>query len=372
MRIGYFYRDLLSPGGMPREIIKLATLQAEQGNKIYAYCYGEEVKSNDDNLHVTCFRRPKSFIGIAPELKKILENNEHNIDVLIIIGGHITCNFKVGRACMVGSIPYVVSPGAAYNPYLLTKRRVLTKIIWRMFFESKLLENAIAVRSYSQTNTQHIQAYFKHESIFILREGVFLEDIPSDVTAGKFPSGRINLLYLGRIDVKGKGIDQLCKAIRLSGIKHSNVTLHFVGPIEVCDEHIFRDLIQGISSDLVKYHGAINGAEKFSVIKSADLFVYPSRHEGIPRSLREALAMGVPVLVTPDTNMAEDVEKFGAGYVVDCNAQSISNAIEKFIANPNKGELKSNALSLVQNRYDWKDISQDFTETLKSILQIAT
>jgi glycosyltransferase involved in cell wall biosynthesis len=369
MRIGYFYRDLLSPGGMPREIIKLATLQAGQGNKIYAYCYGEEVKSNDDNLYVTSFKRPKSFIGIAPELKKILENNEHDIDVLVIIGGHITCNYMVGRACKFGSIPYVVSPGAAYNPYLLTKRRVLTKIIWRMFFESKLLANAIAVRSYSKTNSKHIQAYFKHENIFILREGVFTDDIPNVVTANHFPPDRVNLLYLGRVDVIGKGIDQLCEAMRLVGAKHSNVTLHIVGPIEVGDELAFKELMQDISPDIIKYHGAINGPEKFSVINSADLFVYPSRHEGIPRSLREVLAIGVPVLVTPDTNMAEDVEEFGAGYAVDCSAQSIAQTIEQFLGNSNRNGLREGALALVSTRYDWDSIAREFETILKAIVK---
>lgn len=356
MKIGFFYRDYLKPGGMPQETRYLAEALSRRGHDVIVFGYGNApVRSAVNGVKCKVFRHPRLVTSVAPNLRHLLRSNQDRLDVLFLIGGHIPENFGVSRAALRAGVPYIISVGEAYNPYNLEKGS-LKKRLWKRLFELRILRESLAVRCYSRENIKQLDAYLPGLESFILREGIHTFKVPAP-ESGVYDNRDTNLLFLGRVSIWKKGIDQLIEAVALVHSKHSRLRLHIVGPIENADRSWFRRLCQLLPDEVLRYHGAIYSAQKYAYLAGADLFVHPSRHEGIPRSIREAMAVGSPLVVSRETNVAEDVERYEAGFVVAPNSQSIAAGIEAFLDRPEREALRMNVLRMARELYDWDVIA---------------
>lgn len=362
MRIGFFYRDYGKPGGMPRETRYLAEALARRGHGVFVYFYDDQPSDQKvAGVEARAYRRPPKPLSTDKDLHTLLRSNGDELEVLFMIGGHVPENFGVSRASKEGRIPYIISIGEAYNPFNLA-RRTARKKIWKLF-EASVLRNALAIRCYSHENVRQLEAYLPNLESFILREGIHPFDLPEEEGV-PYDRRFTNLLFLGRVSVAKKGIDQLIKAVATLSPRHPELRLHIVGPIENHDRSRFRDLCKSVPDEVLHYHEPIYDARKYAYLAGADLFVHPSRHEGIPRSIREAMGVGTPLVVTPETNVAEDIERYEAGFVVKCEAESIAAAIEAFIEHPDRNRLRDNALRMARELYDWDVIASELDKQL--------
>jgi glycosyltransferase involved in cell wall biosynthesis len=120
------------------------------------------------------------------------------------------------------------------------------------------------------------------------------------------------LLFVGRLDVFHKGLDQLVSALATAPGWHAAL----VGSdVRGGQQTIMRSAQErGIGSRLTCV-GPLHGERLEETFAAADLFVLPSRWEGLPMSLLEALSHGLPALVTPPVEQALGVAAAGAGWV---------------------------------------------------------
>jgi glycosyltransferase involved in cell wall biosynthesis len=364
MKIVFFYRDLLSTGGMPREIrIFMGTLE-KQGHRVRGIGFDSAKSIPADEIGSSAvFRSPRFLLTLSRRTKDFLRSLKDCgcIDFMVIIGGHIISNYPVCRWCHRENIPFIFSPGAAYSPVLLKRRKRILKLAWRPF-ELRILRWASIIRAYSFPHIGQIRRFCHLEKYIIVREGVDREIIPRNVAPLDFPKGITNVLFLGRIDLWGKGIEEIIGSVRIIDAKGYPILLHLVGPESPTEGSRLRIILQTLPQGAYRVYGPVYGPERFGYYKGADLFIYPSRHEGIPRSVREALAMGLPVVVTPETNMADEVSESGAGFRTGCSAAEIAEAIERFIRLPPEEKLamKSRAEELAGAAYEWPAICDRF------------
>jgi glycosyltransferase involved in cell wall biosynthesis len=80
-------------------------------------------------------------------------------------------------------------------------------------------------------------------------------------------------------------------------------------------------------STRVRFVGHVDGEEKRRVLAEADCFVLPSAHENFGLAVAEALAAGLPVIVTPGVALAPNVTAAGAGLVADATDDAVASAI---------------------------------------------
>ncbi|PNQ51070.1 hypothetical protein C1141_21380, partial [Vibrio agarivorans] len=97
-------------------------------------------------------------------------------------------------------------------------------------------------------------------------------------------------------------------------------------------------------NDRVFFHGTLSNLARDSVLSSYDALVLCSASEAMPLVISEALSLGLPVIITRSTNMAEYVERYRCGFVVD-EHQSLSDVILalKSLSDKEKNSMKHNA-----------------------------
>jgi glycosyltransferase involved in cell wall biosynthesis len=128
---------------------------------------------------------------------------------------------------------------------------------------------------------------------YIMTHGVYHEDAALSSARPNVPSA----VYLGRL-VPTKGVDDLLRAWRLVCDEIPNADLQIVGGGEDRYERSLRDLTSALGlSESVRFTGRVSDDAKRRALKSASIFVFPSKEEGWGIAIGEAMAYGLPCVV---------------------------------------------------------------------------
>lgn len=135
---------------------------------------------------------------------------------------------------------------------------------------------------------------FPKDKIYLF--GYFVEKIELNKNNfkqyNKCINNKFRLLFIGQL-IKRKGIDILLQA--LSGLKESNWFLDIIGDGKERKNIENLSKILNLSKRAI-FHGAKNNMETIELLKTADLFVLPSRFDGWGAVVNEALMCGTPVV----------------------------------------------------------------------------
>jgi len=109
--------------------------------------------------------------------------------------------------------------------------------------------------------------------------------------------------------------------------------------------------------DRVIFTGLVQGEEKVRLLHSADLFVLPSFSEGLPMSVLEALACGVPVVATRECNVG-DLMSDGAGWECSAAVDSLAEALGQALAatESERAGRGSTGRRAIEARYGWPSV----------------
>ena len=151
---------------------------------------------------------------------------------------------------------------------------------------------------------------------------------PSTVVSGLSSSSQrsmLRVLFLGQVNVR-KGIHYLMEAARL--LEHEKIHFDVVGPIGILPGAVAS------APRNMTFHGPVSRNCAAEWYWQADLFVLPTLSDGFALTQLEALAHGLPVIVTP--NCGRVVEEGKTGFVVPArDAQALADAIMRFVRNRN-------------------------------------
>ena len=149
----------------------------------------------------------------------------------------------------------------------------------------------------------------------------------------------------------------------IRALAHLPERVHFVvygtGP----DEDMLKELVSELGLDSrVHMRGHIDHADMPKYLKACDIFIRPSRSEGMGNSFVEAMAAGLPVIATQEGGIADflfdeqrDPDKGTTGWAVDMNApEQIAKAVTDIMSRPEKVlEVTARAKALAIEQYDW-------------------
>jgi len=159
-----------------------------------------------------------------------------------------------------------------------------------------------------------------------------------------------SILFLARIEIE-KGIYELLEAYRSVKKSYPWISLIIAGAGSETER--VKKLILEWTLEDVRLFGYLRGAVKAKIYSEADLYVLPSYTEGMPNSVLEAMAFGLPIITTPVGGLTDFFnESMGRFVEIRCIDQ-IRSAIEEFI--------KDNEINIKISRFNYDYSKKYFT-----------
>ncbi|MFC7058382.1 glycosyltransferase family 4 protein [Halovenus salina] len=174
-----------------------------------------------------------------------------------------------------------------------------------------------------------------------------------------------SVLFVGRL-VEGKNPQDAIETIATVRDEHPAATLYLVGdgPMRAELQSMVRERNL---SDAVEFLGQLEYDEMPPLFRSADVLLLPSRAEGFPRVVMEAMAAETPVVCTALDQVETAVD--GAGYTVPIgDTQQMATNISQLLADPKlRAECGSQGRCTVEERFAWSDTVSQTTTSLSKL-----
>lgn len=307
-------------------------------------------------------------------LARWLDSNVKTFDLLHIHAVFSHSSIAAALACRRYGIPYVLRPLGSLDPWSLNQKRLRKRLLWH-FGVKQMLRGAVALH-YTTAEERRLA----EDSLGLTRgvvvplavnEDLFKASAVPPCFRWRFPSLGADpyLLVLCRLHPK-KGLELLLEAFLalIEQMEFKRWRLVVAGQGEAGYVTSLQRLAQqGGGNGRILFTGWLEGAEKISALREAALVALPSHQENFGLSVVEALACGVPVLVSSHVNLAEQIQAAGAGWVVSLERAALEHALFEALREGGERARRGAAGRDFARGFSWPRIAADLVRLYGSV-----
>jgi glycosyltransferase involved in cell wall biosynthesis len=282
-----------------------------------------------------------------------------NIDQIDLMHLHVpfTAPFSIAaEMAMKRGVPFVATPHGLLDKWSMAQKS------WKKFPYYHFIEK----RHLLSARLLHVTSSLEERDVLRLGLGVPIENIPLSVADSNIFS-KIDmgielphLLFIGRLHPV-KSIPTILKAIKLLSDSGMDVVFDLAGSGTPSYEKYLRDLIKRdrIESRVI-WHGHVDLIKKQNLYKKCNMFVMPSFHENFGLAAAEAMAAGIPVILSDQVGLAPDVKKWEAGSIIPTdNAVALAHAVKDMLHGGRLDQMSVAAKRLIDCRFSQETFSKD-------------
>ena len=305
----------------------------------------------------------------SPQLKTYLRDTIVKYDLLHLHSIFLYPTNIAARIAKRNNVPYVLSPRGMLEKGLIDSKSSFIKKTWLTLIEKKTIENASLIHLTSDRESDELNRFnYTFPDRIVIPNGV--DAVLDEDHRKRSNSNRFQLLFIGRINWK-KQIDKI-----ILSLQHIDFDTDLI--IAGNDEEGYRSILDKLIADLklnasqkiqIKFIGEVNHEEKNQLYLNANVMLLPSQSENFGNTVIEAMAMGCPVIVTPQVGASHIVKRAQAGLITDGQPESIASCISQIKNNPGlAAQMSVNAVNEIRQNYLWGKIARRMTATYENVI----
>jgi glycosyltransferase involved in cell wall biosynthesis len=310
----------------------------------------------------------------SPELGMACYDKIKGFDIMHLTSFWCYPGIPAGKAARKYNKPYIMSTRGTLVPYCL-KQGMLKKKIYMSLFDRKNIEGASAIHYTTELEREETHQKNKlSKTSFIVPNPVPIDEVtklPDRSEAKRFfdlPEDSVVISYVGRLN-RRKALDILIEAfLKISKVLNKCFLL-LAGPDAGAEARLRKLVAQNKLDNLVKFTGYVNSEKRGLVLKASDLFwyaTYPGENFG--HSAVEAIAAGVPVILSEYVGISRDVIKDNTGIIVSHDPEEMAKKMfELFSNNERLKQMSENAKKSVL-KYDTDKIASLMLKAYEDVL----
>jgi glycosyltransferase involved in cell wall biosynthesis len=311
-------------------------------------------------------RQASEAYKFSAPLARWLKSHVRDFDVAHVHAVFSHSSIAAARACLNAGVPYVLRPLGTLDPWSLNRHRLRKQLLIR-FGAGRLLAGAAAMHYTTDDERRRAERGLP----WLPRAAVIPLGVNETLFAG---TTRTNaspyILALCRLDPK-KGVDLLIQAFHdvVAREAAGEWRLVIAGDGDAGYVSKLRDAASnGPARSRIAFEGWVTGDARLSVLRHAGLFVLPSSQENFGVAIVEALACGVPAIVSPEVNIATDIDASQAGWILPRERAALAEGLARVIADPTALAERRVRARAFADRYRWSRVGAALLKLYDDIL----
>lgn len=316
-------------------IVEVATLDAESASY-----------TKDFPMPLYCFGPSLGKYHYTPRLVPWLRSRLSDYDAIVVNGLWQYNSYGAYQALHDTALPYYIYPHGMLDPWF--KRayplKHIKKTLYWKFFQHRVIANARAVLFTCEEEMRLARNAFHP---YQCREIVvnYGTSAPKGDSAAqrelflqKFPQarGKRCILFISRIHEK-KGCDLLIRAFKRALDEHAGEKERFclimAGPDQTGWAATLKELAASLGvADKIVWTGMVSGDLKWGAFYASEVFALPSHQENFGIVVAEALACGLPVLISNQVNIWREIQQDDVGFVENDDQEGTDRLLQKWFA----------------------------------------
>jgi len=336
-----------------------------------------------DGVNVIYFPFVKTFEFIGQtgwqfswEMRNAIKDNIKNFDLTYIPA---IWNYPVAIAayyCRKYKKPYIIIPKGSLYPYTFNKKRWKKQLYYNLI-SKKDIKGASMLIYATKDEFEKVHSFLGLTNrSAIIPNGIDLLEFNNppqkEIFRKKYPflKDKEVILFLGRVNWK-KGLDILVRAFGKLARKRDDVCLLLVGP----NESGYIDKVKKwLKSEGVLnksfFTGLLKKEKKLEAFMGSDIFILSSYSENFGMAVIEAMACGLPVIISNQVGIYKEVGSAKAGLIINTDHNELYNAFIKLIDNKKESlEIGKRGRKLVEKYFDIDKVADKMIKAFEGIIK---
>lgn len=380
-----YYKPAYAFGGVVRSVEGMATALVARGHEVTVLttdAFDQKRRfdgARDETIDgVRVLRKPNVLpwlrgrlnLSTPRSLKRSADAIRPAFDVLHLHEFRTLENLLVTPVARRHEKPIALSPHGTLN---LSSGRGALKAGWDRLLSPAVAQRVNHVIALSQAERAEAEAIWRR---FGRRQTpTNFSVIPNGVELGAFDAPALavecraryglgaatTVLFMGRLQAR-KGVDRLIEAFKAARVEDSRLLI--VGP----DEGMLPALEALAGGDpRIAFTGYLDGDARLGALAASDIFALPATGEGQPMAALEAMAAGMPVLLSPGCNL-DEAAQYGAGFVVDATVEAFAEKLKLLLtAQVLRHDMGLRAGRLAEDRFSWRLVAERLEAVYQSL-----
>jgi len=364
-------------GGPPRSILGLCRALGDAGVDVEVFtttANGDEPLTPSPQGTVYDGVRVRYFPLAWPQrywraagLRSALKRAAAGADLIHVHGLWNMTSWAGVAAARAAGKPYVVSPRGMLQPEARQRHREMKSLaFWGI--ERANLRDAALLHATSALEGRELTQY--GPPVMLIPNGVTIQAAPAAAVerlrarAGLHTGDEV-VTFLGRLHPI-KRLDLLAEAFAIVHHARPNARLVIAGP----DEGGYRQDVEAMFAPVAsetRWLGALDDEAIAALLASTDVLAQCSDSESFGMSVAEALAAGVPVVVTKRSGWAE-VDAIGCGFSVAHEPVSIADGILRVLDHADRASLRARSSAWARKTFAWEVVGTSMRDAYAQVI----
>jgi glycosyltransferase involved in cell wall biosynthesis len=290
-----------------------------------------------------------------------LSSNIKNFDLAHIHAVFNHSSVSASQACRKAGVPYVIRPLGTLDPWSMTQKSLRKRLFWQ-FSGKAMLRGAAAVHYTSEVEKLSTERHLALHHGKVIALGIDANNANSNGRTFSEPY----VLVLSRLHPK-KALDVLIDAFQSLSNAEKFARWRLVIAGDGPSDYVSKLKAQVADTDRIVFTGWLDDDKKHAMLGGASLLALPSHQENFGLCVMEAMSHAVPVLVSPNVNLATEIVSANAGWISAIDKDALATRLAEALSDEDELMKRGRAGKQLSQKYSWENTATELIKLYDTI-----
>jgi glycosyltransferase involved in cell wall biosynthesis len=298
-----------------------------------------------------------------------------NIQHYALVHIHAVFNHSsvaAAHLCRKAGVPYIVRPLGTLEPWSMKQKSLRKRLFWPVSGKA-MLQGAAAVQYTTEAEKLSTEALFGLDRGRVVPLGIEPAKAATNGLAQHFPAlaEQPYVLVLSRLHPK-KGLDVLIDAffalVQSRQFANWRLVIAGDGPADYVLK-LKRQAAGHPHRERIAFTGWLDNEKKAAVLSHASLLCLPSYQENFGLCVMESLSYSVPVLVSPQVNLAAEISAVNAGWISAIDQNELTATLAAALGDEDELARRGRAGKALSQKYSWENTAHGLASLYRDLIE---